>query len=98
MNHNAIPEPPDATYVGPWVLDDHQARPFNGTERHVRTGIQYTIPVAVRGSQRRDGRVTRHIWVAVGNVVITADEARELARVLVEAADEMDELDGRPDA
>jgi hypothetical protein len=90
INHKAIPEPPGATQVGPWVLDDGNARSFTGTVRSVATGIEHRITIDIRGDQHRDGRVNRYIWL--GDVVVTAVEARQVARRLTSAANELDRL------
>lgn len=89
-NHNAIPEPAGATQVGPWMLDDGQARSFTGTRRTVATGIEHRITIDIRGDQHLDGRVRRFIWL--GGVVVTASEARQVARRLMCAANEIDRM------
>src|ERR1700761_2187190 len=85
-----IPDPAGATQVGPWMLDDCQTRSFTGTHRSVAIGVDHRINVDIRGDQHRDGRVRRFIWL--GGVVVTAIEARQLARRLMSAAAELDRL------
>lgn len=85
-----IPDPAGATQVGPWVLDDGQTRGFTGTRRSVAIGVERRITIDIRGDQHRDGRVARHIWLS--GVVMTAVEARQVARRLTSAANELDRL------
>jgi hypothetical protein len=90
INNNATPDPAGATQVGSWMLDDGQARSFTGTRRTVTTGIEHRITIDIHGDQHCDGRVCRFIWL--GGVVVTASEARQVARHLMSAADELDRL------
>jgi hypothetical protein len=93
IDHRAIPDPAGAVTVGPWSLDDGQARSFTGTRRSVKTSPMHSIQVDVRGDQTRDGRVSRFIWVA--GAVVTAAEARQLGSALIAAADELDRLEAQ---
>jgi hypothetical protein len=60
-----------------------------------RTDDGSEVRVAIDGNQFADGQVTRHVYVAgIKNeeLWMTLDQARKLARMLAEAADEADAL------
>ncbi|MGD9621442.1 MAG: hypothetical protein AB7G47_13925 [Mycolicibacterium sp.] len=88
-----VPMPPDARVVDGWHLfgDDEFDRHFDGTTRRDNTGVR----VYISGRQYQDGRVERVITVTGppdNDDVLTAAEARAAARMLLEAADELDKL------
>jgi hypothetical protein len=89
-NHNAVRDPAGATLVGPWRLDDGRTRSFTGTRRSVQTSPDSRVSIDIGGEQHVNGRVRRYVWL--GPIAATAAEARELARVLVSAASEFDDL------
>lgn len=88
--NNDIPAPPDATKVTEWeriFAVNVLHRFFNGTQR----GEQ--VRVGINGYQNGDGSV-RTRWIQIDEQELDAAAARELARALIAAADELDELDG----
>lgn len=93
-----VPMPPDAKVVDGWHRydDDGFDRHFDGTTRRDTTGVR----VFIGGRQYQDGRIERVITVTGppdNDDVLTAVEARAAARMLLEAADEIDRL-GEPHA
>jgi hypothetical protein len=96
MAHTIVPlhqfpipaNPAGAVEVDGWRLDGGTARPFTGTKRTTVLNRGDDVHVDIMGCQCRDGSVDRRISLN-GNHFLGASEARELARVLIAAADEM---------
>ena len=65
-------------------------------ENRTRNGHEANVYVCIAGVQRPDGRVERHIIVDElgARDPLTAAEARQLARALIAAADDVDRLAG----
>ena len=85
-----IPTPPDAVqvYAGEEWSGDRQGRMFV-----VATHTVDGVTVEIVGIQFSDGTVERHILTSGdGLEQMTAAQARQLAALLVEAADELDRL------
>lgn len=88
--NNGIPAPPDATKLTEWdkvFSVDALHRFFYGTQRGER------VRVGINGYQNPDGTV-RERWIHVDGQELDAAAARELARALIAAANEFDELEG----
>ncbi len=93
-----VPHPAGATHVADWYdLQfgiDHVSRYFSGSSRVVeRDGNDRDLVVQIDGTQGADGGVTRRILVFDGNteaVELSGARARQLARALIAAADEVD--------
>jgi hypothetical protein len=92
-----VAPPPDAVRVYEWADADtpDPFRLFEASRRVVVVGtLRYDseVEVATEGTQHADGAVEREIKVHQlhGDDVLTAQQARELAVALVEAADELD--------
>ncbi|MGA8123607.1 MAG: hypothetical protein WBS15_03470 [Mycobacterium sp.] len=91
-----VAPPPDATMVTKWgyIFDpDVLHRFFYGTQRGERVSVE------INGFQNRDGSV-RGRWIHVDGRVLDRQEldgaaARELARALIAAADELDGLEAQ---
>jgi hypothetical protein len=92
LNH---PTPAGAIRVDDWTdLGTEWAHryfegPRRGTSRHRDSG---DVQVFVAGHQHRDGSVSREIVVGLprNDDAVTGAQARELAAMLIEAADEID--------
>lgn len=76
--------------VGEWQPHGGQVRSFDGTERVVDTA-DAPVHIAIVGCQHVDGRIWRRVLVG-GDLAVTASEARQLARMLIAAGDEIDWL------
>lgn len=92
-----IPRPAGAEDVGPWEPwddDDIWSRAWFGHRRPVPcASARDDIGVYVAGIQHGDGRNRQHITLESSrDEELTAAEARELAAVLLETADELDAL------
>jgi hypothetical protein len=87
MTTNAIAPPADARRVFPWEFDGAGwARWFDGTARSVGPAA-----VTVTGRQFDDGTVLRGVTLVLGDdELLDGDEARAIATVLLEAADELE--------
>jgi hypothetical protein len=79
----------DATRVFHWEADgDEWTRHFDGTEHAAGSANVY-----IAGWQSPDGSAERRVSVGQGDAdELTADAARQLAALLVEAANELDRL------
>ena len=77
---------------------DHVTRYFSGSSRVVERDHQdRDVIVQIHGTQGADGGVTRRILVVDGNteaVELSGDHARQLARALIAAADEAEQMNG----
>jgi hypothetical protein len=87
-----LPMPPDVTVIDGWSNwgDGELYRFFDGTTRS-----DGGVKVFITGRQYNDGRVEREITVngsAHTDDRLSAGEARSAARMLVDAADELDQL------
>jgi hypothetical protein len=93
-----VPLPAGATKVGKWLngddVDPRPARCFTGDHWSIEWGHLDGEPVIVElgGEQCSDGEIVRYVCARVpsGEAYMTAEKARELAGVLVEAADQID--------
>jgi hypothetical protein len=83
-----VTPPPEEGHYYPWenVGDNTWTRFFVGTSRKLGD-----VEVSISGVQSSDGTISRGITVSAGEDM-GATEARQLAALLVEAADEMDRL------
>lgn len=94
-----IPTPVGVRHVGHWE-DDGTGRWSRGFDSCKEWVIR--IPGAMKGSDRadvdiagsqyEDGTITWQIYVYADSAVYNADQARQLAAALLEAADELDQL------
>jgi len=95
-----LPMPAGASKVFHWGDDDgHWSRDFTGTERRVvsscreKAGVDIAekVDVDIAGVQYDDGRTERHVYVYISAdaAKLTAADAREHGKSLLEAADEM---------
>jgi hypothetical protein len=92
LMHATIEPPPDATQLDQWHPSG-TGRGFIGTTRRVdRAEPDDTIAVVVSGVQysRDGGRTERWIFVRDASGPMTPPEARQLARALMGAVDEID--------
>ena len=87
-----IPAPAGAVEVGEWCLDDGKARQFRGTKRDL-VDIVGDLHVDIVGDQHVDGTIDRYIAVS-GDVSVDAAAARVVARALIAAADEVEQMSG----
>ncbi len=82
--------------MGPWqqlAADSRWSRLWWGRTRHVRiASADSDFGMLVTGVQFTDGDNTRSIVLFGDDDYMTGAEARELARALLEVADEMDSL------
>lgn len=90
-----LPMPPDARVIDGWHRfgEGEFDRYFDGTTRRDDSGVR----VFISGRQMHDGRIEREITLAGRpdqDDRLSADDARAAARMLIEAADELDRLDG----
>lgn len=99
MNSNAnnttnpeVPPPAGAVSVGEWLLDGGNARHFAGTVREVDLARGEIATVKIAGDQFAAGHVDRYAIVERRLPALSAAEARQLARTLMAAADELDRL------
>ena len=86
-----VPAPADVTFVGEWEQD----LKLGGWSRGLvwRASVDATMCVDIDGRQHCDGTVERGISVYLNEgAQFTSAEARRLATLLVEAADELDRL------
>lgn len=94
IDHHAIVPPPDAVQVDPWHPSG-TGRGFTGTTRQLDRADLDGEPaepaeVVVSGVQfARDGSVERWLFVRNANGPMTPSEARQLARLLMGAANEI---------
>lgn len=90
-----VPLPAGAFEAGDWRHDSagNVWRHFLGTCRDVDVHCSERgyVRLQVAGDQDRDGSIERYITLN-GNESLTAAEARQLARTLIAAADELDGL------
>jgi hypothetical protein len=86
-----IAPPPEEGHHYPWenIGDDTWTRFFVGTSRKLGD-----VEVFISGIQSSDGAISRAIGVSAGEDM-GATEARHLAALLIEAADELDGWAGR---
>jgi hypothetical protein len=89
MNDTTLPVPTGAVDVGGWRLDGGNARRFWGSVRVVKTQYGPDVYLELTGYQYRDGRIDRHVSIN-NDVLLYADEARQLAAQLLAVADEME--------
>lgn len=88
-----LPIPPDARVVDGWHRydDDEYDRAFDGTARRDDSGVA----VFISGRQMQDGRIEREITLSGRphqDDRLSADDARIAARLLLDAAAELDQL------
>lgn len=83
-----VAPPPEEGHYYPWenIGDDTWTRFFVGTSRKLGD-----VEVFISGIQSSDGSISRDINVSAGEGM-GATEARELAALLIQAADELDRL------
>ena len=89
--YSDVPAPPDITFVGEWEQD----LKLGGWSRGVvwRASVDAAMGVDIDGRQHCDGTVERGISVYLNEgAQFTSGEARRLAVLLTEAADELDGL------
>lgn len=84
-----VAAPVDAVEIDEWTDWDDGLY-----QRDFTSWVHSGCEVALRGFQFSDGRTERYIWCG-GCDELTADDARQLAVALVEAADTIDRLEGR---
>ncbi len=97
--YSDVPRPADAVDVDDWDAtnwDDPEdgegpVRCFSGTRRVVECNSSDDARVAIDGLQYADGRVERAIRISDAED-LTSGLAREIARALIAAADEMERL------
>ena len=95
-----VPVPAGDWRVWHWVADEHPA----GWARELESSTDRAVggvEVGLQGWQFPDGRVEATVAVSVDDLdglqqTLTAAEARELAEVIAQAADEVDRLNGVP--
>jgi hypothetical protein len=88
--HRDVPAPPDAAEVEEWISHgDGEPAERMFTSSYYREDEDQSIKIY--GYQRSDGSVNRKIAIDAGSV-FTSAEARVLARMLLDAADEIDQL------
>jgi hypothetical protein len=90
-----LPAPAGATRVGDWEPAQRTGYPgpiryFHGTRRTVEGGYREDIEIQIEGIQHSDGRAGRAIRVSGVRDVLSIADARQLARALMAAADEVD--------
>ncbi|MCH9728535.1 MAG: hypothetical protein K0U84_02430 [Actinomycetia bacterium] len=88
-----MPTPPGAKDVGRWQRwsDDEYRRQFDGTVREAGP-----VKVLISGQQDQDGRVVRDIMIEgeeFSEGFMPVEQARMAAEVMIEAANEIDQLD-----
>lgn len=87
----SLPAPIDATVIGPWTDDEGLAPDEPGPRRFRRFDVHsrrvgHTVTVNVTGEQFSDGNVVRLVDIN-GDIDLAAQEARELAEALIDAAE-----------
>ena len=91
-----IPRPAGAKLVDDWydVDTSEPARYFRGSCWIIQRtdGFADYFCVQVDGTQQHDGTATRQ--VVLDDIDLTADQARQLAQAVLEAADELDQWAG----
>jgi hypothetical protein len=95
-----VPHPAGATHVADWYDMqfgiDHVSRYFTGSSRVVERNDQARdVIVQIDGTQGADGDATRRILIFDGNTEVlqlSGDHARQLARALIAAADEIEQM------
>ena len=96
--YSDVPAPAGAIRVDDWneTRDGSAAfRYFDGTRYAVQAGLQDGVndaKVAISGTQHPDGRVERCIRIYADDSELKGAQAREVARALIAAADELDRL------
>lgn len=94
----ALPEPAGAVSIDAWEDTAEPYRYFTGSSWvvDVDRSEHGSVTVVIDGVQEADGRTERHVCVHVltgYEDLLTPQEARELARALIDAADEATKMD-----
>jgi hypothetical protein len=98
-----LPAPAGAVKVEHWEEDDgtgRWVRQFSGASSVVERPVPqfpnfpYSVEVAIEGVQHEDGRVERYAHIFSEGTQFTAEDARQLAGALIDAAAELDRLAG----
>ena len=85
-----VPVTAGAVRVGEWTLDGGEARHFVGTVREVDLARGETATIKIAGDQNAGGSIDRYVIVERRLPALSATDARQLARMLVAAGDELD--------